>query len=106
MLGFYGTVTIKNTQVVENKTDGMIFSRNINDAGALGQSLVLDDEAGFYDVGDYTERSNNVHFGRNRSQTVVQPTENAMIEGSYRNEGAEGFMDKTEWVAYDRPFEE
>jgi len=27
VLGFYGTVSIKNTQCIENETDGMVFSR-------------------------------------------------------------------------------
>lgn len=78
----------------------MVFSRFINDVGAPGQTIILDEDYGFTlnDVGDFTEQhSNNLNLGRNRSQ---------MLEASYRNEGIDMLNDKAETNAYDRPFEE
>ena len=56
VLGFFGTMTIKNTTVNENETDGMVFSKSANDPCLLNRNEILEDEAQYL---DYTERSNN-----------------------------------------------
>ena len=45
VLGFYGSVTIKGTQVSENETDGMVFAKSINDPAILFRREQLNDEA-------------------------------------------------------------
>ena len=58
MLGFFGIVTIKNTQCSENETDGMVFSKYRNDPAMLNRSEVLADEAQFmHDYASCTDRS-------------------------------------------------
>ena len=53
-------MTIKNTTVNENETDGMVFAKNANDPCLLNRNEMLDDEAQYLDyAADYTERSNN-----------------------------------------------
>ena len=60
VLGFFGTMTIKNTTINENETDGMVFAKNANDPCLLNRNEMLDDEAQYLDyAADYTERSNN-----------------------------------------------
>ena len=49
-------MTIKNTTVNENETDGMVFAKSANDPCLLNRNEMMDDEAHYL---DYTERSNN-----------------------------------------------
>ena len=89
VFGFYGTVTIKNTQCNENETDGLVFSRLVNYPYILGLNERLEDEAQYLDFADCTERSSKLAQNMSRSPTVVHPTENAILEGnmtSYRHE--------------------
>ena len=58
VLGFFGIVTIKNTQCSENETDGMVFSKSRNDPDLQNKSEALADEAQFIqDYGNCTDRS-------------------------------------------------
>ena len=45
VLGFFGILTIKNSQCSENETDGMVFAKSRNDPVLLNRSEVLADEA-------------------------------------------------------------
>ena len=47
MLGFFGIVTIKNTQCCENETNGMVFAKSRNDPDLLNKAENLADEAQF-----------------------------------------------------------
>ena len=104
-------MTIKNTTVNENETDGMVFAKNANDPCLLNRNEMLDDEAQYLDyAADYTERSNNPNAQQSRSPTVFQPTENAMLEGnltSYRQDLADSPEKANELsvCSLERPFE-
>ena len=45
VLGYYGMLTIKNTQCNENETDGMVFAKNANDSSLFNQNDMGEDEA-------------------------------------------------------------
>ena len=47
VLGFFGIVTIKNTQCCENETNGMVFAKSRNDPDLLNKTENLADEAQF-----------------------------------------------------------
>ena len=77
VLGFYGTVTIKNTQCNENETDGMVFSKNMYSPHVVGSERPNEEE-----YLDYLENSMKTPTANhNRSRSIMQPTENAMMEG-------------------------
>ena len=73
ILGFFGTVTIKNTQCNENETDGLVLAKNQNDPCLLSQEVPLNgDEAQFLDYADCTDRSSKaVPPQRSRSLATV-----------------------------------
>jgi len=105
VLGFYGTVVIKNTQCNENETEGLVFARSANDPTLLGRRDTLDDDAQFLDYADpdYTERSSRPLGMPNRSHTVHHPTEQAICVDECDFSpvgGAEPHL-----KAYERPFE-
>ena len=93
VIGFYGTVTIKNSQCSENESDGIVLAKTLADFNSVNRSEVgvNEDEAQLLDYVDCTDRSSKRNALRSRSPTILHPTEQAMLEGhfaSYR--GGEG----------------
>lgn len=86
VIGYYGTIVIKNTQCNENETDGMVFAKSSGYSNKLYQNDAQVDDAQYLDC---SERSYKPGMQHSRSPTVLHQTDNAMFDqklNSYRQE--------------------
>jgi len=102
VLGFFGSLVVRNTQCNENETEGMVFAKHKNDPCLLYRQEVLEDEAQYIDLADCTDRSSKHIAMRSRTANKIDQT-----EMSYRQDGLPqlSLIQDSVLQHFDRPFE-